>query len=431
MAVTAGVILVLSAIVAGVASGQRLVARGPTGDSVGPLPSIDSIPQSRCGALHVSSHIVTVGEKLTAAAGPPVPQACGGPPGSVSWIWSEDFAGMKMIKRCGMTSASCTFKAIAPSGPPGARYFDGCINGDSRQGSWTSCDYFAVLPKCHGRPALALSHRRVSGATLISFKGSGWDVRSCGPVTLSASIEQGSQPIASYNSRSFRGRIKIRGRRICGLDLYARQAPNTLLKASFSLGKPANAWVVFARPGVTRDGEPIRPGDLLCQHDVPTNVYSDLAANRVTAADVRAIAAALGQQLIEIQGYGKSTGAWSYTADASGQVGVWGNTVESAQPDLVNALALHIVEGGPTSLNTSSPDPSPVLGGFARAQGSYTVQGDLKLDGALLLIEGDLNVSGRITGTGAVIVTGNISAGGASLTGDPNALIAGGHINLP
>ena len=62
---------------------------------------------------------------------------------------------------------------------------------------------------------------------------------------------------------------------------------------------------------------------------------------------------------------------------------------------------------------------SPVLGGYVRREGDLTVRGDAHLDGAVLFVDGDLDIRGGLEGRGAIFVTGSTRiVGSANLRTD-------------
>jgi hypothetical protein len=99
----------------------------------GPTPV--GLPQSRCAAMKVSSHIAFIGGEISAKAGPAMPGSCGG--GTVTWSWGVAGA----VKGCTPNSTTCVFKA---TGSTGDQWSQICINGGSTQGGWESCDYYGV-----------------------------------------------------------------------------------------------------------------------------------------------------------------------------------------------------------------------------------------------------------------------------------------------
>ncbi|MGE0492014.1 MAG: hypothetical protein AB7S38_22565 [Vulcanimicrobiota bacterium] len=75
---------------------------------------------------------------------------------------------------------------------------------------------------------------------------------------------------------------------------------------------------------------------------------------------------------------------------------------------------------------------NPVLGGYVRRQGDLTVRGDARLDGAVLFVDGDLDIRGGIDGRGAIFVTGTTRiVGSANLrTDNAAALVSAGDVTL-
>jgi hypothetical protein len=98
-------------------------------------PSPAGLPQSRCAAMQVSSHIAFIGGDISAKAGPAMPDSCGG--GTVTWSWGVSGA----VRGCKPNSTVCVFKATASTGDQWAQI---CISGGSTQGAWESCDYYGV-----------------------------------------------------------------------------------------------------------------------------------------------------------------------------------------------------------------------------------------------------------------------------------------------
>jgi hypothetical protein len=118
----------------------------PTPDpgSYGTPPT--NLPQSRCAGMAVSPHESHVGATIGATVSYAGDAACGGdiPPAQrPTWTWSGQSS--QVISGCTANSLSCTFQAVA-TGSPGNRYVQICLNGNSRQGPWISCDYYGVAP---------------------------------------------------------------------------------------------------------------------------------------------------------------------------------------------------------------------------------------------------------------------------------------------
>jgi hypothetical protein len=132
IAIIATLVIACSGLVAGVALASS--------DTSGFGPTPVGLLQSRCAALKMSSHIGFIGKKLSAVAGPAEPGACGG---SATWSWGVSGA----VKGCRTDSTHCEFKVGASTGDTWAQL---CINGNSGQGPWESCDYYGVPAKGEG-----------------------------------------------------------------------------------------------------------------------------------------------------------------------------------------------------------------------------------------------------------------------------------------
>lgn len=117
----------------------------PDPGSFGTPPT--NLPQSRCAGLAVSPHESHVGATISGTVSSAGPMACGGdlpdgfPP---TWKWSGQ-SGQQIISGCTDSSLSCVFQGSV-TGSPGNRYVQLCLNGNSRQGQWISCDYYGVAP---------------------------------------------------------------------------------------------------------------------------------------------------------------------------------------------------------------------------------------------------------------------------------------------
>jgi hypothetical protein len=74
----------------------------------------------------------------------------------------------------------------------------------------------------------------------------------------------------------------------------------------------------------------------------------------------------------------------------------------------------------------------PPLSGRRRKAGSLQVTDGLRLDGALLFVDGDLQVQGGLSGKGAVVVTGNVTLEGQSQfeSGHAVAILSGGDTRI-
>ena len=121
--------------------------------ALGPPPGE---PQSRCAAMQLSAHVAYVGQTISGTAGPPMPQSCGGVAGdgSVTWSWSSAPGLSEQATSCADNAPSCIFNATATTG---STWQSACIYGSSVQGSWESCDYYAII-SASGAPAGRLEH---------------------------------------------------------------------------------------------------------------------------------------------------------------------------------------------------------------------------------------------------------------------------------
>ncbi len=119
----------------------------PTPDpgSFGTPPT--NLPQSRCAGLAVSPHESHVGSNISGTVSYAGDAACGGdipPLQRPTWTWSGQ-NGQQIISGCTANSLSCVFQGSV-TGSAGNRYVTMCLNGNSRQGPWISCDYYGVAP---------------------------------------------------------------------------------------------------------------------------------------------------------------------------------------------------------------------------------------------------------------------------------------------
>lgn len=402
-----------------------LLAHLADADSLGNMPALDSIPESRCAPMHITAHIIFVGEHVFGAAEPAGKDACGGDISgqAPTWAW-DDFPGLSPM-HCRDDTAGCEFRATGITGPPGDRWVLGCIDGSSFQGPWNSCDYYAVIPRCSGNPTLELTHQREHGEVVVNFEGRDWDTRACGAVTISAASGEGSQVVATENRSDFHGTLGPLSHNICGVQLTASQQadPHRTAEASFDRGK-ASWVVVWATPGVTPGGERLNPGDALCADVAP-------AGERLWQ-----IAAGLGQHLLEAQ---ETTGHhWDVMADAIDKVQVLGLSLESAPSEMLEALFDPILSDPdiPTTYDNDNPYFHGIVKVGLTSGSTYDVVGNLHMMDATLYVPGNLDVQGDISGKGTIYVEGSIVAasvsdfvGVDSPTG--NALVAGGALNLP
>ena len=102
-------------------------------------------------------------------------------------------------------------------------------------------------------------------------------------------------------------------------------------------------------------------------------------------------------------------------------------------PELDLAAKMDTLTRTAYPVENNGGDVTLVDGWFAHSPRPLSVSGDLDLNGSVLCVEGALDVSGAITGTGFVLVDGDVTVadGGSDVTGsDQIALAASGDIVL-
>jgi hypothetical protein len=125
----------------------------------GPVPQ-GYVFNSRCAPISISPHLVGIGGTISAHAGPRT-DACGGPADDVDWQWGlQD--GTKVVSGCGDTASTCVVKAVAATNA----WVEGCLDGGSDFGGWSSCDYYGVLPKGQHDLSGTISANRASGKSV-------------------------------------------------------------------------------------------------------------------------------------------------------------------------------------------------------------------------------------------------------------------------
>lgn len=419
LAVTVGVTVI------GTLLGGATSATATENSSLGTPPT--GLAQSWCAHMHVDKHVLQVGEPITGTVEPTglcVP---------ATWMWAFDAA--RPTKTCAPgTLTTCTFTATEATGKPGDRYVEGCISGSSTFGEWVSCDYYAVLPKCHSHPTFKLTYKREHGTLVVRYRGTGWDTADCGAVTVSGA-ENGTA-IATYDTPNFHGQVDFHGHFVCGLDLFAQQEPNTVRKASIRLGKPAYV-VTFLRPTpIVKDNNTIEPGAVLCENDLPKT--------RDMSSRLTQFAASIGAELFEAERYidrGTHNNAKGETllVDAAGKVSVQGVSLEAAPSSLLSTEAQDATTGTLWYPLPPTLEAGQMLTGFSHSSGELVAAGSLILNRAEIYVPGNLVVNGKIEGSGAIFANGSITADGVHLTyasADPGGeaaygLAAGGRLNLP
>jgi cytoskeletal protein CcmA (bactofilin family) len=201
-------------------------------------------------------------------------------------------------------------------------------------------------------------------------------------------------------------------------------------------GTPVLTWCVLALPNspydiaasgpfkgtqalvVTGTGTPPSGGSIL-SNSVASDAIS-LDAGTLVTGDVHAAGGLVLQQPLKIMGSIISHGASQPLPN-----------INVALLDPIAQGRTGVAElaygGQPTALGLSAP-----LAGFNHSDAALTINSDLRLDGSVLYVNGDLTVNGSITGKGAVIASGRIVVKQAARMQaiDQLALIAGGDLTL-
>lgn len=186
--------------------------------------------------------------------------------------------------------------------------------------------------------------------------------------------------------------------------------------------KSLNGLDVFGISGLEAltNGFSAVPAELRRPGHISTNAgnYSDLPSLQL-----------LGNSHIEGDAQSHGEVLTQSATTVSGEIRSFAN--QSALPTIKVESLDTASQPGVNALSAPSMN-GPSLAGFNRASQSLTVTGGLKLDNAVLFVDGDLDVSGGIQGKGAVIVTGKVKVeGGSALTGDSqSAILARGAITL-
>jgi hypothetical protein len=183
--------------------------------------------------------VVKVGEKITAKAGPAT-EACGGAASTVSWEWNYPFFdGLERlsVSSCPENSTSCVLLATSATGTPGHRYVEGCINGSSPFGGWTSCDYYAVegcgsaahAADTSSGAQCCIAQPNIAETARVTRKGQEVDVRvratklgpekTCGRATLSSN--RGAVFAIHRTGSSEVGTARLSGARSCFANIAA------------------------------------------------------------------------------------------------------------------------------------------------------------------------------------------------------------------
>lgn len=87
--------------------------------------------------------------------------------------------------------------------------------------------------------------------------------------------------------------------------------------------------------------------------------------------------------------------------------------------------------GNVTSLGSSFYQ-DPKFEGKVLREGDLIISGDMNLDGALLFVEGDLEIVGNLTGRGAIVTTGKLTISGTQnvTTDNELAILVGGDLSI-
>lgn len=179
------------------------------------------------------------------------------------------------------------------------------------------------------------------------------------------------------------------------------------------------------RSGAYSGGNPntINPEDIL-----PANLFSNSLVGRAS-----------GTPAVNLEGNSEINGSLgavgSVTVDPNSSVA--GEVLPGSEPQEIPELDL--LAKMQTLIATSDPfvnsggDVTLPDGWFSHSPSSVSINGDLDLNSSVLCVEGDLNVTGAVTGTGFLLVDGNVTVGdgGSDVTGsDQIALATTGNLTL-
>lgn len=113
---------------------------------------------------------------------------------------------------------------------------------------------------------------------------------------------------------------------------------------------------------------------------------------------------------------------------------ILGETLTHADPVSIKAIDISSYDptgkAGVNSLGRILDNPE--LAGFCKAASSLTICGNVSMQGGLLYVNGDLNVTGKVNGRGAIVTTGKTTVGkGTDLSTDNQvALLSGDDVTL-
>jgi len=137
----------------------------------------------------------------------------------------------------------------------------------------------------------------------------------------------------------------------------------------------------------------------------------------------------LGNSRVEGDAQARGNIVVGSTATVTGEVRPLAESAPLPEVDLTSLDP--ITKPGNSEISTASLS-APRLEGFFRRDGDLAVTGGLDLNGAVLYVNGSLNIQGGVKGKGAILATGPVSVqGGGSLSGDDMAaILSGGGVTL-
>lgn len=163
--------------------------------------------------------------------------------------------------------------------------------------------------------------------------------------------------------------------------------------------------------------------------DTGEKVPGDIATNGTGSTSLK-----LGPRT-EISGDAISEGGIDVSSDSvtiDGEVKPYSKHSDIPRIQLTDFDPRKMTAGGDTTNLTSSFYRDPNLQGKVLRDGDLMMSGQIKLDGALLYVEGNVELSGTIFGRGAIVATGSISISGTqSLTTDNElAILCGQDLSI-
>ena len=179
------------------------------------------------------------------------------------------------------------------------------------------------------------------------------------------------------------------------------------------------------RSGNYSGGHPstINPEDIL-----PANLFSNSLVGSTSGAPAVNL-----EGNSEVNGSLGAVGSVSVNPNSS----VTGEVLPGSEPQEIPELDLAakmqtLIETSDPFVNSGGNVTLPD-GWFSHAPSAVNINGDLDLNNSVLCVEGDLNITGAITGTGFLLVDGDVTVGdgGSDVTGsDQIALATSGDLNL-